>query len=110
MLTDCGFTVIEGDEKDWTRENVDVLISGEAFSESATKIGNIVSCSGRIELKVVNRKDGKLLLAKSATARAADLSEQMAAKTALQKAAHGLCLQMLEYFDKQTAAAAPAKP
>ncbi len=108
MLTQCGITVVEGDEKDWARENVEVLITGEAFSEAATKIGNIVSCSGRVELKVVNRKDGKLLMADRTTARAADLSEQMAAKTALQKAAHALGVKVLEYFDKQPAT--PAKP
>jgi TolB-like protein len=111
MLSDCGFTIVEGDEKDWTREGVEVVITGEAFSEAATKIGNIVSCSGRVEVKVMNRKDNHLLLATRTTSRAADLSEQIAAKAALQKAAHALGIQVLEYFDKQTAAAttAPAK-
>lgn len=108
MLTDCGFTIVEGDEKDWTREGVEVVITGEAFSEAATKIGNIVSCSGRVEVKVVNRKDNHLLLATRTTSRAADLSEQIAAKSALQKAAHALGIQVLEYFDKQTSAATTA--
>jgi TolB-like protein len=111
MLTDAGFTVIEGDEKDWTREGVEVVITGNAFSEAATKIGNIVSCSGRVEVNVVNVKNNHLLLAARTTSRAADLSEQIAAKTALQKASHALGIQVLEYFDKQQSGAttAPAK-
>jgi hypothetical protein len=111
LLNQAGFTIVEGDEKDWARQGVEVVVSGEAFSEAATRIGNIISCSGRAELKLINRRDGKVLLATRTTARAADLSEQIAAKTALQKAGRTLGLQVLEYFASQPAgAAATTKP
>jgi hypothetical protein len=49
-------------------------------------------------------------MADRGTARAADLSEQLAAKTALQKASHALGIKVLEYFDSQSTAAAPTTP
>ena len=63
---------------------VDMLIAGEAFSEFAARIGNIVSCSARTEINMVSRKDGKVVLTDRVTTRAADLSEKIAGKKALQ--------------------------
>jgi hypothetical protein len=105
ILNDAGFTVIIGDAKDWQSAGCEVEVTGESFSEAATRIGNIVSCSARAEVKLVNRKDNKLLKNFHATARAADLSEQIAAKTALQKAGHAIGIQILEYYAKNGPAA-----
>jgi hypothetical protein len=115
LLTECGFTVRDVPENEltdfargwtakdvnsWPRglEKVDVLVAGEAFSEFATRIGNIVSCSARAEINLVNRKDGKLAVADRITTRAADLSENIAGKKALQNAGRAMGVRILEHF------------
>ncbi len=115
VLAECGFTVQDVPQNEltdfasgWTAKNVDswprdmakvdVLIAGEAFSEFATRIGNIVSCSARAEINVVNRKDGKIALADRVTVRAADLSENIAGKKALQSAGRAMAIRLLEHF------------
>jgi hypothetical protein len=98
MLTQCGFTVIDGDEAQKNNAGVSVVIGGEAFSEYAARIGNLVSCVGRVEIKVTDRKTGKVHLSDRQTARAVDLAENTAGKTALQKAAHALGLRILSHF------------
>src|SRR6188474_3509288 len=103
LLTQCGFTVIDGDDKDLTRQGVQVLISGEAFSEFAARIGNLVSCTDRVEVKVTRLKDGQVLMADKDNNRAVDLSEHLASKQALQKSGRTLGLRILHYFgDVQT--------
>jgi len=115
LLTECGFKVLDVPEneltdfaKDWKPTNVnawprslakvDVLIAGEAFSEFGARIGNLVSCSSRAEINVIQRSDGKSLKADRKTTRAADLSESIAGKTALQKAGRELGSGLLEHF------------
>jgi TolB-like protein len=98
MLSDCGFTVIDGDEKQQIEQGVTVVISGEAFSEYASRIGNLVSCIGRAEIKITDRKSGQVLLSDRETARAVDLAENTAGKTALQKAGHALGIRVLRHF------------
>ena len=117
ILTECGFTVQDVAQNEltdfargWTAKNVDswprdmakvdVLIAGEAFSEFATRIGNIVSCSARAEINVVDRKDGKMTLADRVTTRAADLSENIAGKKALQSCGRAMAVRLLEHFAK----------
>lgn len=95
MLQQCGFTIV-GD--DATAQTPDIILSGEAFSEMANRVGNLISCSARIEINLINREDGRILMSERATARAADLSEQMAGKTALQKAARELGIKVLTHF------------
>ena len=115
LLIDAGFTVQDvpqneitdfakgwnaNDVNSWPRglANVDVLIAGEAFSEFAARIGNIVSCSARAEINLISRKDGKIVLADRATVRAADLSEHLAGKKSLQSAGRTLGIRILEYL------------
>ncbi|HEX4056414.1 MAG TPA: CsgG/HfaB family protein [Tepidisphaeraceae bacterium] len=98
MLTQCGFTVIDGDETQQVEAGVSVVISGEGFSEYAARIGNLVSCIGRVEIKVTDRKTGEVLFSDRQTARAVDLAENTAGKTALQKAAHALGIRILSHF------------
>lgn len=77
-------------------DGVDYVIVGEAFSEFAARVGNLVSCSGRVEINMVERTKRKLILSESRTARNADLSEGIAGKSALQKAGNELGLLILE--------------
>ena len=77
-----------------------MLITGEGISEFAARIGNLMTCAARAEVKLINRADGKVLLATRITTRAVDLSEQVAAKTALQKAGRAVGVQILEHFAK----------
>ena len=77
---------------------VEVLVAGEAFSEFAARIGNLVSCSARAEINVVDHSSGKVVLADRVTVRAADLSENIAGKKALQNAGRALAIRILEHF------------
>ena len=115
VLAECGFTVQDIPENEltsfadgWTANDVnswprglakvDVLIAGEAFSEFAARIGNIVSCSARTEINMIDRKSGKVAMADRATTRAADLSENMAGKKALQCGGRAMALRILQHF------------
>ena len=98
LLVQCGFTVIEGDEKDRARAGVEVNIAGEGFTEVGVRIGNLISCTDRVEIKLTRVSDGKVLLADRESGRSVDISERLAAKTALQKSARALAIRILEYF------------
>ena len=91
ILQKCGFTVV--DEKSTAKPEVE--FKGEALSEFGMRKGNLVSCKGRVELKIIEIATGKVLAIDRETAVAVDLSEQMAAKTALQKAAQELAERMI---------------
>ena len=82
------------------------LIYGEAFSEAAGTVAGMTVALGRVEIQIIDLETGKVLLADRATARAPDLAEHLAAKTALQKAAHELALKMLPKLYEQFPAAA----
>lgn len=64
-------------------ENVDVIIVGEAFSELGARVHGMVSCKARIEIKAVDNKTGQVLAVGRTNHRAVDISEMIAAKTAL---------------------------
>lgn len=98
LLIAAGFTVVDGGERELDKAGVDVAITGEAFSEFNARIGNLVSCSARSEVKVVSRRDGQLLFADRSTTRAVDLAENTAGKAALQKGGRELGLRLLRHF------------
>lgn len=77
------------------------LICGEAFSESGGNMHGLAVGLARAEVRIIDLRVGKTLLVDRATARAADLGEQLAAKTALQKAGRRLAVRMLVKFFKQ---------
>lgn len=115
MLRQAGVTLIDVDQNDladWARtasagtaawprslKGADLVITGKAFSEFASRIGNLVSCSARAEINVISRDSGKVVLADRQTSRAVDLSENIAGKKALEKAGHELGLRVLRYLD-----------
>jgi TolB-like protein len=79
-----------------TLDNVDIVVVGEAFSEMAGTYQGLISCSARAEVRAVDRKTGKVLAVTRTTQRAVDLSENIAAKTALQKCGHVAGLEIAE--------------
>lgn len=80
VLEACGFTVV------LNAADADISITGEAFSQLATRRGNLVACRARAEIKITNVKDNKLIRADRITVGAVDLAEEVAGKAALQKA------------------------
>ena len=87
ILQQLGFEIIDTEA---SNELPDVEISGGAFSEFGLRKGNLVSTKGRVELKAIQREDGKVLLVDRETAVAIDLSPEIAGKNALAKSASTL--------------------
>lgn len=83
ILVQSGFTLV--DEK--SKQKADYEITGEAFSEFGMRKGNLVSCKARVEIKVRQLSDGKIIAVDRQMSVSANLSEQIAGKTALQNAA-----------------------
>ena len=115
MLLDCGFEVVDvnaNDLTDWIDDGAhqrgapwpralaeaDVLITGKGFSERAGQIGNLISAAARVEINMIRRNDGRVVLARAANTRGVDLAENVAAKRALQKAGEELALAVLRYY------------
>ncbi len=95
LLQECGFAITDGKSD----VKPDIEITGEAFSEYGVRKGNLVSCKARVEIKV-HQRGGKLLLVDRQMSVAVDLSEQIAAKTALQNAATELAERLLPQIAK----------
>jgi hypothetical protein len=95
-LQKAGFTVV--DER--SEKKPDVEITGEAFSALGMRKGNLISCRSRIELKVRDRATGKIILVDRQTSVAVDISEQTAAKTALENAADDLAERVIRKLAK----------
>lgn len=112
ILKKCGFEIVGGKEKElskWAKaflgesgakvpasiSEADVIIVGEAFSEFAARTGNLVTCKARIEIQAIERETGKLLSIQRKNTRVADLSEQIAGKKALQKAAADIAPELI---------------
>lgn len=91
IASDCGFKLAD-DKSDLKPE---IEISGEALSEFGMRKGNLVSCKARVEIKVRERTSGNILFLDRQTSVAVDLTEQVAAKTALQNAAAQLAERVL---------------
>lgn len=106
LLNEAGFTVYDPKSRelsDWADEfmktgaapprnleKVDVVIVGEAFSEFGAQQHGMFSCKGRIEIKAVDNKTGEILAVGRVTHRALDMSEMIAAKSALEKGSRKL--------------------
>jgi len=73
----------------------DYYLLAEGFSEFGRRLsGDLVVCTARVEVKVVDAKAGNVLAAGSIDRRATDLSEHLAGKQALRKAARHLFLDL----------------
>ncbi len=87
VLAKLGFQVIDQKESTATP---DITIKGEAFSEFGARKNNLISTRARVEVRVLRAADKELLLSDRAVAVAVDLSENIAAKEALARAARKL--------------------
>ncbi len=106
ILKSCGFEVAEVKSAKKTKEvrewatklrqgtqaplpraaaDADVVVVGDAISEFGARRGELISCIARLELKAVDARTGSVLAVARKTVRAVDLSEVIAAKTALQE-------------------------
>lgn len=74
---------------------VPLQITGEGFSELATRIGDLVSVRARVEVKVVDPVTNKVLAIDRQTVIVVDVSEQIAGKSALQKATAEIAERLL---------------
>ena len=83
-----GFTVVE------PGMNADIRLVGEAFSEFALRKGNLISVKARVEVKALDRENNVVAVDRQ-TRVAVDLSEHIAAKTALQEAGADIAERML---------------
>ena len=76
-------------------KQADVIIKGEGFSEFALRRGNLVSVKARLEVTATDRATGKIIATDRQTAVIVDLTEQIAGKAALQKAAAEIAERLL---------------
>jgi hypothetical protein len=82
ILKEVGFNLVD----DKSPEKADVEITGDAFSAFGMRKGNLISCKARVEVKV-RKRTGEILAVDRQTSVAVDVTEQTAAKNALQLAA-----------------------
>ncbi|HEY1121268.1 MAG TPA: hypothetical protein VGE67_06690, partial [Haloferula sp.] len=80
LLEAVGFRVVKD------RAEAKFAITGEAFSQFASRRGNLVSCRARAEIKIENVATNQLVRPDRRTVGAIDLAEEVAGKSALQKA------------------------
>ncbi|MCX6347992.1 MAG: hypothetical protein NTV79_00605 [Candidatus Aureabacteria bacterium] len=124
-LEKCGFPVVEQSSQvisDWAKSylekssaemppvlaTVDVIILGEAFSELGTRTGNLVTSKGRLEVRAIDVKTSRVLAVDRQTETAVDLSEQIAAKMALQTAAQKIAARLIPEMLAKWEAETPA--
>lgn len=89
---ELGFDVIDTQGSD---KKADVVITGEGFSEFATRRGNLVSVKSRLEIKAIEQATDKVLAIDRQTSVQVDLTEQVAGKKALQDAAAQIAERLL---------------
>lgn len=92
-----------------TLEGVELVIVGEAFSETGLSLGNLRTASARAEINVISRHDGRIVRADRTTTRAVDVAEAVAGKTALEKAGRQLGAGILQYLAHRPAAEPAAR-
>jgi hypothetical protein len=91
ILQQCGFTLAD----DASTNRPVIEITGEALSEYGLRKGNLQSCRARIEIKAREVASGKIISVDRQTSVAVDLSEHIAAKTALQNGAGELAERII---------------
>ena len=105
--SETGFKPI--DPKEGHKKDADILIQGEAISEHAVQHGNLISVKARLELKAVDQKTGNIVAIDRQTCVAVDLTEQIAAKNALQEAGAAVAERLLPKIVNPTKIPAEAK-
>jgi len=93
FCTELGFTLV--DKKLGNKKDADILLVGEAFSERGMGLGNLISVKARVEVKAIDCETGKIIAIDRQTTVAVDLTENIAAKNALQQAGAILAERMI---------------
>lgn len=88
-----GFRVIDADHG--SPSEADVLVAGEGVAEFAARHGNLISVKGRLEIKAIDRRTGRLLAVDRQVSLAVDLTEQLAGKAALEEAAAKIAQRLI---------------
>lgn len=99
ICKELGFEVI--DRKAGNRNEADIALIGEGFSQFAARHGNLTSVKARLELKALERNTGRVVAIDRQVSVAVDLAEQIAGKTALQEAAANIASRLLPKLVKQ---------
>ena len=92
IFGELGFLIFDSKASD---KAADVIISGEAFSETGSRRGQLVCARGRAEVQAVRRNDGVILNADSQTESAVGTADATTGKSALQLAARKLAGRMV---------------
>lgn len=84
----------------WPRSlaGVDYVVTGKGFSEFGAQIGQLDTATAHVEINLIGRRHGKVLVSDQCNTRAVDLSDALAGRKALEKAGHSLGIQVLRYF------------
>ncbi len=91
LFQKAGFKVL--DEK--SDERPDVLITGNAVTDSTRKRGNFFSCTALLEIKAQDRRTGKIFSFDRQESVAADIGKQTAIQKALENATDDLAGRVL---------------
>lgn len=94
IFKDLGFPVTENENE------ADIKITGEAFSEFAARLKNLVSVKSRVEIKALNKK-GDVLFSDSNTNIMVGLGELITGKSALKKSANLLAAPLIRSIIKK---------
>jgi len=112
LLRKSGFRVIESDSPalaTWAKEYaagraapfpadlgaVEVVIAGSGVSQTTGAVGALMSSRARLEVSAIAVKDGQVLAVERATTTAADASEILAGKLALEKSVRQLAVSFV---------------
>lgn len=91
---------IEGDAKLAAKiglqHGAEVIIIGEAFSEPLGSVGGMVSSRARIDARVIKIDTGEIIVADGKQASGIDITEVVAGKKAIEKAAEDMADYMIE--------------
>lgn len=99
ICKELGFEVI--DRKAGNRNDADIALIGEGFSQFAARHGNLTSVKARLELKALDSESGRVIAIDRQVSVPVDLAEQIAGKTALQEAAATIASRLLPKIVKQ---------
>lgn len=91
LFQKAGYEIVDAK----SARKADIEITGEAFSAFALRKGNLAACKARIELTARRSDKGEIVFTGSQTSVAVDITEQTAAKTALENAALELAERLL---------------
>jgi hypothetical protein len=99
ILKECGFEVIDAEEGQ--KAKAEVVISGEGLSSFASRRGNLMTVTARLEIKAVERATDRVLAADRQSVVVVELTEALAGKAALQEAAADIAERLLPKLLKE---------